>query len=652
MLNNLYATSCIVLLISASGSLSLCPNSNFMSTYLLVENATKTFGDITLFNNLNFVVNEGRKIALIAKNGTGKTTLLNILAGKDSFDSGSFYINSDIKTGYLEQDPQFDVNLTVFQAVYGAQGELMTAVRNYELALHNHNHEQLDAATAQMDFHQAWDVDVKIKQMLSVLKLDDFDQLVGTLSGGQVKRLALAVALVNEPHFLILDEPTNHLDLDMIEWLEEYLMKTPITLLMVTHDRYFLDRVCDEIIEIDEKTAYSYRGNYSFFLQKRDERLMSKTQVAEKAQNLLRRELEWMRRMPKARSTKAKYRIDAFYELKTQSEYRRNDKQVEINLKSARLGNKILELENVSKRFGDTTILDNFSYIFSRYEKLGIIGRNGVGKSTFLNLITQQMAPDSGKIDPGETVVYGYYRQQGLDFKPGQRVIDIVKEIAEVVTLGDGRQLSVSQFLLHFLFTPEMQYVPVEKLSGGERRRLYLMTVLMRSPNFLILDEPTNDFDIVTLNVLEDYLLAFGGCLIIVSHDRFFMDKLVDHLFIFEGNGAVYDFPGNYSDYRASQKQQEIESRRAAAQETPKPTGNTNKEVEASAKKKLSFKEKKELEQLTSELETLENEKALLETAISSGTLKAEELLIQSNRFAEIIALVDQKTDRWLELSE
>jgi ABC transport system ATP-binding/permease protein len=622
-----------------------------MSTYLLVENASKSYGDIALFENITFVVNEGQKLALIAKNGTGKTTLLNILSGKDNFDAGSFYINKDIKVGYLEQDPQFNPQLTIFQAAYGSPGEMMDAVRDYEIAVHSSDKSHLEKAIARMDFHNAWDFDVKIKQMLGVLKLDNLEQLVGALSGGQVKRLALAVALINEPDFLILDEPTNHLDLDMIEWLEEYLMKTRITLLMVTHDRYFLDRICNEIIEIDERTAYSYKGNYSYFLQKREDRLFNKNLATEKAQNLLRRELEWMRRMPKARSTKAKYRIDAFYDLKEQSEYRRNEKQVDINVKTSRLGNKILVLEHVSKSFGDLVMLKDFSYTFSRFEKVGIIGRNGVGKTTFLNLITARLKPDSGKIDPGETVVYGYYQQQGLQFKPQQRVIDVVKEIAEVITLGDGSQMSVSQFLQFFLFAPEMQYVQVDRLSGGERRRLYLMTILMKNPNFLILDEPTNDFDIVTLNVLEDYLSTFGGCLIIVSHDRFFMDKLVDHLFIFEGDGAVYDFPGNYSEYRASQKQQEIEAKRLEAKEKPKAAAETARPSEQEAKKKFTFKEKKELEQLESDLAALESEKNQLETDISSGTLKQDVLIIKSNRIGEVMRLIDEKTDRWLELS-
>lgn len=623
-----------------------------MDSYLQVENASKNYGDVRLFDNISFCVNEGEKIALIAKNGAGKTTLLNILTGKDSFDSGSYYLSKDIKIGYLEQDPQFDPKLTLFQTVYGSPGKLMETVRDYELALHLHHQKKLEKATAQMDFYEAWDLDAKIRQMLGVLNLNEEDQLVGTLSGGQIKRLALAVALINEPHFLILDEPTNHLDLDMIEWLEEYLLKSQITLLMVTHDRYFLDRICNEIIEIDERSAYSYRGNYSFFLQKRDDRLLAKAQLTDKAQNLLRTELEWMRRMPKARTTKAKYRIDAFYDLKEQSEYRRNDRPVEINVQTARLGKKILVLEHVAKRFGETVILDDFSYTFTRGEKVGIIGRNGVGKSTFLNIITNQLQPDSGKLDQGETVVYGYYRQQGLEFKPGKRVIDIMKDIAEVITLGDGRQLSIVQFLIHFLFSPEMHYVQVDKLSGGERRRLYLMTVLMRNPNFLILDEPTNDFDIVTLNVLEEYLASFGGCLIIVSHDRFFMDKLVEHLFIFEGDGAVYDFPGNYSDYRISQKQQEIEARRSENQIKAKSNISLSKEPDKAIRRKFSFKEKMEFEKLSAEIESLEQEKILLETSMNSGTLEAEALITKSHRIAEIISIIDRKTDRWIELSE
>lgn len=623
-----------------------------MSTYLLIENASKSYGDVLLFDNITFNVTEGQKIALIAKNGSGKTTLLNVLTGKDTFDKGSFYINKDIKVGYLEQNPQYEPDSTIFQAAFGASGVLMETVRNYEDALHHHNEAKLQDAIHQMDFHNAWDYDQKIKQMLTVFKLPHLDQKIKTLSGGQIKRLALAVTLINEPDFLILDEPTNHLDLDMIEWLEEYLNKTQSTLLMVTHDRYFLDRVCNEILELDELSMYSYKGNYSYFLGKREDRLVSKSQMTEKARNLLRTELEWMRRMPQARGTKAKYRIDAFYELKDQASYHRTDKQIDINVKTSRLGNKILEMEHVNKRFGNLTILDDFTYTFSRYEKVGIVGQNGVGKSTFLNLITQKIAPDSGKIDTGETVVYGYYQQQGLNFKEGQKVLEIIKEIADFVTLGDGKQMSASQFLTHFLFPPEMQYIPVEKLSGGEKRRLYLMTILMRNPNFLILDEPTNDLDIVTLNVLEEYLKNFSGCLIIVSHDRFFVDKLADHLFIFEGNGQVFDFPGNYSEYRASVRLQEQEaSKQQKSAEKEKKKQEEPAKTDTSEKRKLTFKERKELEEVEAQLDQLEQEKAILEEEIGSGQLNSNDLITKSNRLGEIIQIIDNKTDRWIELS-
>ena len=530
----------------------------------------------------------------------------------------------------------------------------METVRNYERALHETEQSSLEEAISQMDFHQAWDLDARIKQILSVLKLEDHDQQVGTLSGGQVKRLALAVTLLNDPDFLLLDEPTNHLDVDMIEWLEEYLGKSGITLFMVTHDRYFLDRICNRIIELDELKIYNYSGNYSYYLQRREERLIAEKLRTEKARNLMRTELEWMKRMPKARTTKAKYRIDSFYALKEESEQRRNDKTVEINVQTSRLGKKILVMKDISKRFGDLTILDAFSYTFKRREKLGIIGRNGTGKTTFLNILTGLAAPDAGIIEQGETVVYGYYRQEGATFKPDRRVIDIIKEIAEVITLADGSLLSASQFLNHFLFPPEMQYVRVEKLSGGEKRRLYLMTVLMRNPNFLVLDEPTNDFDIVTLNVLEDYLASFGGCLIIVSHDRFFMDKLVDHLFIFEGNGEIYDFPGNYSDYRITQKRAGSQAgKKETRAQRPKRTKKTGTDGPAhGARRKLSFKEKKELEQLGEEIESLEAEKKSLEAEISGGSLEHEELIVKSNRLGEVMKMIDRKSDRWLELSE
>jgi ABC transport system ATP-binding/permease protein len=621
-------------------------------SYLQVENALKTYGEIVLFENISFAVNEGQKVAIVARNGTGKTTLLNILTGRDTFDSGTYYLNKDIKTSYLEQDPQFNPQMTLFQAVYGSPGKIMETVRKYEQALHEHDKKLLEKAVSMMDYHQAWDLDSKIRQILGVFRLNDENQLVGTLSGGQVKRLALAIALINEPDFLILDEPTNHLDVEMIEWLEEYLTKSQITLLMVTHDRYFLDHICTDIIEIDDRSLYSYKGNYSEFLGKREERLQNNARNTEKAQNLLRTELEWMRRMPKARGTKAKYRIDAFYDLKRKSEYRHNDRQVELETLTTRLGNKILVMNQVTKSFDNVVILNDFSYTFTKGEKIGIIGPNGVGKTTFLNIITGQLQPDSGMLEHGETVIYGYYRQQGMEFKSGQRVIDIIQEIAEVIETGNGRQLSVPQFLNRFLFTPEMQYTQVEKLSGGEKRRLYLMTVLMRNPNFLILDEPTNDFDIVTLNLLEEFLTGFHGCIIIVSHDRFFMDKVVDHLFIFEGNGEIYDFPGNYSDFRASQRQLEMDSRRTESKNRSETRASLPREESSAVKKKLTYKEKLEFESLSKEIEALEQEKTDLETILNAGTLKPEELFAKSNRMAEILGLIDQKTDRWLILSE
>lgn len=616
-----------------------------MSTCIRFENASLSIGDISLFRNISFTLNEGEKYALIARNGAGKTTLLNIITGKESFDSGTLYVNKDLRISYLEQDPSFDGDTSVFDAVYGAPGLLMETVRNYELALHSGNQKDIEQAGSLMDFHRAWDLEARIRQMLGVLKLNDESQKVSQLSGGQIKRLALAVALIHEPDLLILDEPTNHLDLDMIEWLEDYLRRAQLSLLMVTHDRYFLDRVCNRIVEIDEFELFTYEGNYSYYLGKRQERLSSKAAAAEKARNLMRTELEWMRRMPKARTTKARYRIDAFYDLQKQAEYKRSDRQVDIGVQSKRLGKKILSLKNVSKSFGKLSILNDFNYTFSRGEKLGIIGANGTGKTSFLNIITGQLQSDSGKTELGETVEFGYYRQVGGDFKPGQRVIDVLKEIAEYVTLADGRQLSVSQFLTHFLFNPGMQHVQVEKLSGGEKRRLNLMTVLIKSPNFLILDEPTNDFDIATLNILEEYLAGFGGCLIIVSHDRFFMDKIVDHLFIFEGNGEIWDFPGNYSEYRASLK---------SVDEKPgeKPLPEKVKQVKPTDLTKLSYKEKNELLRLNEEIPSLEKEKTELENQMSSGLLSPDELLEKSLRIGELINQIDKLTERWMELSE
>lgn len=624
-----------------------------MSAFLQADNLSKSFGDLTLFEGLSFGVNEGDRVALIAKNGAGKTTLLSMIAGKEGIDAGSIVFRNDIKVGYLEQSPEFKAGMSVMDAVFSSSSEAMHLIARYEDMIKHGITQGLDEVLHQMDVLKAWDLEVKAKTILSQLKVWDFEQRVETLSGGQQKRVALANVLLNEPDFLILDEPTNHLDLEMVEWLEDYLSKAKITLLMVTHDRYFLDRVCNTIIEIDQRTLYTYRGNYSYYLEKRDERLTAFSAEVDKAQNLFKRELEWMRRQPSARGTKQKARIDSFYDLKDKASQRRNDGAVKLEVEASRLGSKIFEMENVSKSFGDKVILDNLTYTFSRFEKLGVIGKNGTGKSTFLNTLTGVLAPDSGKIDVGETVVFGYYRQDGLQFDEQMKVIDAAREVAEVVKLGDGNTVTVSQFLNHFLFPPEVQHSYIYKLSGGEKRRLYLCTVLMRNPNFLILDEPTNDLDIMTLNVLEDYLQSFGGCVIVVSHDRYFMDKVVDHIFAFEGDGVIKDFPGSYSDFRewaTRREQEEREAQRAiqqAAAAKEKPV-----QKESSRPRKMTFNEKREFDQLEQDIAALEQEKASLEAALNSGALQADELIEKSNRIGEVIEQIDEKSMRWLELSE
>ncbi|MDR3093337.1 MAG: ABC-F family ATP-binding cassette domain-containing protein [Bacteroidales bacterium] len=611
--------------------------------YLQAEQLSKSYGDIVLFDNISLNIRDGAHIALIARNGAGKTSLLNILAGKDTPNAGAIVCQPDIRIGYLEQEPEFDLSLTVFQVVFASSSEMVQAISDYEQALISDDKKRLAHCMERMDYLAAWDYEARIKQILGRLKITGIDQPVKELSGGQKKRLALANLLINEPELFLLDEPTNHLDLDMVEWLEEYLRKTASAFLMVTHDRYFLDRVCTELIELDQTSVFQYKGNYSYFLEKRAERMATQQAETEKAGNLFRTELEWIRRMPKARGTKAKYRMDAFEELKEKAHRKQPDRQLELNVRSARLGSKILVMEKVGKRLGEQLILSDFSYTFSRNEKIGIIGNNGTGKTTFLNLITGMMQPDSGKIDTGETVVYGYYRQAGMEFKPGQRVIEIVKEIAETVTMGDGRQISASQFLAEFLFPPEMQYVMVEKLSGGEKRRLYLATILIRNPNFLILDEPTNDIDIVTLNILEEYLQTFGGCLLIVSHDRYFMDKLVDHLFVFEGAGKIRDFAGNYTEYRAVQQATADTSRQpAVAKPQPKATP---------VKIKPTYREKKEIEELEAAIAVLESEKATIEQLLSTGSATHEEVVTASTRMGEILTEIDAKTDRWLTIS-
>ncbi|WP_423128138.1 ABC transporter ATP-binding protein [Gaoshiqia sp. Z1-71] len=619
-----------------------------MIPYLQAEQISKRFADFMLFEDISFTIFKDQKVALIARNGAGKTTLMEVLAGNDSPDSGKITQTNDIKIGYLKQSPDLNLNLTVLEQALQSDNPALQVVRDFEAALKHNQQKEIERLSAKMDELHAWDFDVKVKQILSQLKIDNYDQLVGELSGGQQKRLALANVLVNEPDLLMLDEPTNHLDLEMIEWLENYLEKTNCTLFMVTHDRYFLDRVCNEIIEIDQNQVFNYQGNYSYYLEKRQERIEQLQASTEKARNLLRTELDWMRRMPKARSHKAKYRIDQFYELKEKAGFRRRDDSIELSISSSRMGSKILELEHVSKAYGDLKLIEDFNYKFSRFEKVGIVGKNGTGKSTFLNVITGAIMPDSGTVDTGQTIKIGYYRQEGISFKETDKVIDVIKNIAEVIQFEDGNKMTASQLLTRFLFPPETQYNTIEKLSGGERRRLYLCTILMQNPNFLILDEPTNDLDIMTLNVLEDYLAGFGGCVIIVSHDRYFMDKIVDHLFVFEGNGKIKDFPGNYSIYRdhVSEREQLEKQEQAAAK--PKPvTEKQKKQVQ-----KLTFHEKREFEQLELDMEKLENEKKDLVEALHSGELQPDELLRKSKRFAELTDELEEKEMRWLELSE
>ena len=625
-----------------------------MISYLQVDNLSKRFGEQLLFEHISFGVGKGQKVALIAKNGMGKSTLLRIIAGKDSAETGTVIFRNDISIGILEQDPLLEPENTVFEEVFNSEAPILTLIKNYENAVEHNDTAALEHLIPEMDAHSAWDYETTIKQILSELKVGFYDRKISQLSGGQKKRVGLAKVLISNPEFLILDEPTNHLDIEMTEWLEEYLGKSNSTLLMVTHDRYFLDRVCNQIIEIDEFGLFSYSGNYAYYLEKREERIANHNAAVDKARNLLRTEQEWMRRMPQARGHKAQYRIDNFHKLKETASQTVTEKKMDLDIKGQRLGKKILELEHVNKSYDGLCLLKDFSYKFVRGEKIGIVGKNGVGKSTFLNIITQNIEPDSGSISIGETVVYGYYKQSGITFKENDRVIDIVKNISERIDLGNGRIMSASQFLEYFMFTDKQQYSLVEKLSGGERRRLYLLTVLMSNPNFLILDEPTNDLDIVTLNVLEEYLKSFKGCLLIVSHDRFFTDKVVDRIFAFEGNGIVKDFPGNYTIYknqREEEKEQQEKIEREKKKQEPQ-TAQSNNITKSEKKRKLTFKERQEMQQLETEMEQLNAEKAEIEAALNSGTLPADELIQKSNRIGELIDLLDEKEMRWLELSE
>ncbi|OJV31913.1 MAG: ABC transporter [Bacteroidales bacterium 36-12] len=630
-----------------------------MISYLQIEKLTKSFGDLLLFSDISFGISDKQRIALIAKNGTGKTTLLNIIAGIEDYDSGNITFRRDLRVAYLHQSPTFPTGISVIDACLQSDNETVKTIAEYEHCMLSDNHDKLPEIMNKMDMLNAWDYEARIKQVLGKLKITDFEQKIEELSGGQLKRVALANVLIGEPDLLILDEPTNHLDLEMVEWLEDFLKRSSMSLLMVTHDRYFLDRVCTDILEIDQKQLFQYSGNYSYYLEKRQERIDTFNTETERANNLYRKELDWMRRQPQARATKSKSRIDRFYDIEERAKQKMNQDKVQLDVKASYLGSKIFEAKYISKSYGDFKILDQFYYNFARYEKMGIIGKNGTGKTTFLKMLLGEVKPDSGSFDIGETVVFGYYSQDGLQFDEQMKVIDVVRDIAEEVNLGNGKKMSASQFLQHFLFTPETQYNYVYKLSGGEKRRLHLCTVLMKNPNFLVLDEPTNDLDIVTLNILEDYLQSFKGCVIVVSHDRYFMDKVVDHLLVFKGNAEIKDFPGNYSDYREWEEINETlisdNEKTSKTTKDDKQTGQnvqSNKNIENTAKRKMSFKEKQEFESLEREIPDLEKEKVAIEEALSSGQLNNEEITTMSKRFSELIEIIDEKTMRWLELSE
>ena len=621
-----------------------------MANLLQVENLTKSFGVNSLFDDINFTINEGDKVGLIAKNGTGKSTLLSIVAGDDTPDDGKLIFKNDVTIGYLKQLPQFEPHLSVMDTCLIGDDDQSKAIRQYENALIEGNNEEMTKAIQAMDLASAWDYEERFKQILSQLKIDDFKQRISELSGGQIKRVALAKILISNPQFLILDEPTNHLDIDMIEWLEAYLTRSRMTILMVTHDRYFLDKICSKILELDQKSIYGYDGNYNYYLEKRAERIDAQNAAVEKARNLLRTEIEWMRRQPQARAHKAQYRIDAFYDLKERAQSRNDKGDVELNVKAGYIGKKIFVARHVSKSFDGKVILNDFNYIFSRYEKLGIVGDNGVGKSTFIKLLLDRIQPDSGYFEIGETVKFGYYSQEGIHFDEGKKVIDAIRDVAEHIYFDEKHHYSASQFLQLFLFSPTDQQKLIEKLSGGEKRRLYLAMVLMSKPNFLILDEPTNDLDIQTLEILEDYLSKFSGCLIVISHDRFFMDRCVDHTFVFMGDGVIKDFPGNYSEYRAwkeaHEKEEATVQKQKAESKPAKPRSNNRDKSQ-----KLTFKEKREFEELTESIERLTKEKEELFNLFNSGE-QIDDVATKASRFEEVKDLLDEMELRWLELSE
>ena len=621
-----------------------------MANLLQVENLTKSFGVNSLFDDINFTINEGDKVGLIAKNGTGKSTLLSIIAGDDTPDDGKLIFKNDVTIGYLKQLPQFEPHLSVMDTCLIGDDDQSKAIRQYENALIEGNNEEMTKAIQAMDLASAWDYEERFKQILSQLKIDDFKQRISELSGGQIKRVALAKILISNPQFLILDEPTNHLDIDMIEWLEAYLSRSRMTILMVTHDRYFLDKICSKILELDQKSIYGYDGNYNYYLEKRAERIDVQNAAVEKARNLLRTEIEWMRRQPQARAHKAQYRIDAFYDLKERAQSRNDKGDVELNVKAGYIGKKIFVAHHVSKSFDGKVILNDFNYIFSRYEKLGIVGDNGVGKSTFIKLLLDRIQPDSGYFEIGETVKFGYYCQEGIHFDEGKKVIDAIRDVAEHIYFDEKHHYSASQFLQLFLFSPTDQQKLIEKLSGGEKRRLYLAMVLMSKPNFLILDEPTNDLDIQTLEILEDYLSKFSGCLIVISHDRFFMDRCVDHTFVFMGDGVIKDFPGNYSEFRAwkeAHEKEEATLQKQKAESKPAKPRNNNRDNS----QKLTFKEKREFEELTESIERLTKEKEELFNLFNSGE-QIDDVATKASRFEEVKDLLDEMELRWLELSE
>lgn len=618
-----------------------------MASYLQIENLTKSYGDRILFADITFGVEEGDKIGIIAKNGTGKSTLLNIISGKESPDSGKITFRNNLRVSILEQMPSFLDGATVIEACMYDDNKIAHTISQYEQAVSTGDSNIINNAIHQMDAAGAWDYEDRLKQLLTQLKIFDLNTPIAKMSGGQRKRVALARVILEEPELIILDEPTNHLDIEIIEWLEEYLKRSRVTLLMVTHDRYFLDRICNKIIEIDNQQIYSYDGNYDYYLRRRRERIEAMAAELAKVKNTLRREQEWMSRQPQARAGKAKYRIDSFYDLKERSRVNLKEDNIALDVKSSYIGSKIFEAVGISKRFGDKTILDDFTYTFARYEKLGIIGHNGAGKSTFIKLLQGLIPTDSGKWNVGETVKFGYYSQDGIAFDENKRVIDAITEIAEDVVINGDRHYSPMQFLQHFLFSPADQQKYIHTLSGGERCRLHLASVLMRSPNFLILDEPTNDLDIVTLGILEDYLCSFKGCVIVISHDRYFLDNIVDHLFVFEGNGQIKDYPGNYSDYRLWT----IERTKFQANENAKATTTTNEKPRTDRPAKLTYKEKKELEQLTADLELLNAEKDSLDALFNSGS-EIPDIIEKSARYNELKELIDEKEFRWLELSE